>query len=203
MAFVSEYFDATLTAKLPASAVMLPVSDAAMADLLALLADEEDYTFLAIKSEQTYEVVKAHKSGGMVVLDRAQESTRDVLHPMGACVAAISPLTLAVMKDIVCNYSCCEGDCQCVPVSVAEVINPEVIQNEPYQGTVVFGGDLPITISVTESPYWIEATTIGNTVFLHGTARISGDVIIAATNCHGTSVTVKTIHISVTPATPK
>ena len=198
MAFVSEYFDATLTAKLPASAVMLPVSDAAMADLLALLADEEDYTFLAIKSEQTYEVVKAHKSGGMVVLDRAQESTRDVLHPMGDCIAAISPLTLAVMKDIVCHYECCEGTCECEPVEIAEEnISLNISRNVPWEGNIIFSGSWPITIIAKNAPSWMEVRQIGNTVFLSGTMTQYKDVNmdIIATNCNGTHATTKHIEV--------
>ena len=200
MAFVSEYFDATLTAKLPASAVMLPVSDAAMADLLALLADEENYTFLAIKSEQTYEVVKAHKSGGMVVLDRAQESTRDVLHPMGACVAAISPLTLAVMKEVACNYECCESDCVCDAVEVAGSLIPAATRGTAWEGNVLFSGDSPIWVGVNGAPAWITATQQGNTLRLTGTPNSAGTFTfsVAAANCGGTAVVSTPVSIRVT-----
>lgn len=210
MAFVSEYFDASTTAKIPADAVNLPLSDGAMADLLNLLTDTEDYTYLALKSEQTYEVVKAHKVGSMIVLDRAQEGTRAVLHPMGTCVAAVSPLTLAVMKEIACNYECCQGDCVCEPVSLVGVfgIPARIHSLTELDGFVAFQGDGPITAGVDGAPDWMTVTQIGNVVRLsgvvpqpdgpnrHNEAFVSFSV--AATNCNGTSVASAPVEFEIT-----
>lgn len=194
--FVSEYFDASLSAKLTADAVLLPLDDGAMADLLNLLTDSDDYTFLAIKSEQSYEVVKAHKEGGLIALDRGQEGTTAVLHPMGACVATVSPLTLAVMKDIVCNYECCQGDCVCEPVSLVGAFGiPSRIHSlAELNGFVAFQGDGPITAGVDKAPDWLTVTQTGNVVRLSGIVpQPSRDEAfvsfsVAATNCNGTSV---------------
>lgn len=200
MAFVSEYFDASTTVKMTADAVNLPLSDGAMADLLNLLADTEDYTYLALKSEQTYEVVKAHKVGSMIVLDRAQEGTRAVLHPMGTCVAAVSPLTLAVMKEIACNYECCESDCVCDAVEVAGSLIPAATRGTAWEGNVLFSGDSPISVGISGAPAWITATQQGNTVRLTGTPNATGTFTfsVAAANCGGTAVTSTAISITVT-----
>lgn len=200
MSFVSEYFDASTTAKMTADAVNLPLSDSAMADLLGLLTDTDDYTYLALKSEQTYEVVKAHKVGSMVVLDRAQEGTRAVLHPMGTCVAAVSPLTLAVMKDLLCNYECCQGDCVCEPVSLAGIygLSNDVWAGNPLEIAVVFSGDLPMTVGVNNVPEWLGVTQENRVIKLTGTVPWPSspnrfdeafvNFTVAAANCNGTAV---------------
>lgn len=189
--FVSEYFDASLSAKLTADAILLPLDDGAMADLLNLLTDSDDYTFLAIKSEQSYEVVKAHKEGGLIALDRGQEGTTAVLHPMGACVATVSPLTLAVMKDIVCNYECCQTDCVCEPVTFGSAMLPTPVANKEYVGAVIFNGDLPITIGVNDATSsWITVTQEGRIAKLSGMPTgTSGRISLAAANCNGKYVT--------------
>ena len=200
MAFVSEYFDASTTAKMTANAVNLPISDGAMADLLGLLTNTEDYTFLALKSEQTYEVVKAYKRGSLIVLDRAQEGTDAVLHPMGTCVAAVSPLTLAVMKEIACNYECCDGDCQCTPVTVAGTNIPAATKGTAWEGAVLFNGDTPITAGVNGAPAWVAVTQQGGMVKLSGTPNKAGtfNFSVAAANCAGTSVASTTVSVVVT-----
>ncbi len=200
MAFVSEYFDASTTTKLAADAVHLPLSDSAMADLLGLLTNTEDFTYLALKSEQTYEVVKAHKVGSMIVLDRAQEGTSAVLHPMGTCVATVSPLSLAVMKEIACNYNCCDGDCPCTQVTVAGQVIPAAIKGTAWEGAVLFNGDAPITIGVNDAPAWVTATVQNGVAKLSGTPTKAGTFTfsVSAANCGGTKSVSTVVAITVT-----
>lgn len=189
MSYVSEFFDATLIQPLRASDFNLPVSESAVADLLSLLSDSESYTYLAIKSDQSYEVVKATGGNGVVVLERGLEGTEASTHPVGACVAMVSPLTLAVMKDLICSYACCEGECPCEEVEVAGSMVPPAVQGVTWNGIVVFKGTAPITIGINNAPDWMNAVQEGNTLKLSGTptaSEVSFDV--AASNCGGTKV---------------
>lgn len=190
MSYVSEFFDATLISKLEASDVNLPVSETAVADLLSLLSDSESYTYLAIKSDQSYEVVKAKGGNGVIILERGLEGTTPAMHPFGACVAMVSPLTLAVMKDIICNYECCESDCPCEPVEVAVASLPVAEYGKEYNGIVVFTGTQPIHVGVTGAPAWMTVTQEKGVVKLTGTKDSKGaiNMTIAAANCGGTHV---------------
>lgn len=196
MSYVSEFFDATLISKLEASDVNLPVSETAVADLLSLLSDSESYTYLAIKSDQSYEVVKAKGGNGVIILERGLEGTTPVTHPFGACVAMVSPLTLAVMKDIICNYECCESDCPCEPVELVGVYNvpARIMVGDTFNAFAVFTGKTPISMGASGAPEWMTITQEGSVLHLTGTvpqpARSEAYVnfSIAAANCGGTSV---------------
>lgn len=199
MSYVSELFDATLIAKLPADGVTLPISSDAKADLLALLEDTDNYTLMAIKSDQTYEVVRAKASGNSILITRALEGTAAVEHPMGACVALVSPLTLAAIKELVCNYDCCQGDCTCTEVSFVGALIPPATVGVEWQGAVLFNGDLPITIGIDDAPAWITGTVQNGMMKLTGTPTKAGAFTfsVAATNCNGTAVTSVPVTVDV------
>lgn len=196
MSYVSEFFDATLIQPLRASDFNLPVSESAVADLLSLLSDSESYTYLAIKSDQSYEVVKATGGNGVITLERGLEGTQASTHPVGACVAMVSPLTLAVIKDLICNYACCEAECPCEPVAVAGTHLPAASYGKEYDGAVLFSGTPPISVGVVDAPSWMTVTQEGNVVKLSGTKddREAVTMTIAAANCGGTKIASTTFY---------
>lgn len=103
-----ENFSAYTTKGIGADAVHLPLTREAYADLLALLKENEDYIFLALVGGNEYEVVKTRNVSGVLVMERGMENTATQPHHLGTCVQSISPLFIAVMKDLICNYDCCE-----------------------------------------------------------------------------------------------
>lgn len=200
MGFVTEYFDATLTAKLPADAVSPTLSESAVADLTSLLSPDGAYTYLSLKSDHTYEVVKARLSGGLIYFERGQEGTAAVLHPLGTCVSAISPLTLAVIKAMACEYDCCEGDCVCDPVEFAGSAIPTAIVGKAWEGAAMFTGTLPIVCTANGLPSWVNVSTQNNMLKLSGTPTQPGtySFTVAAANCNGTAVASRALTLDVT-----
>ena len=204
MSMKIEQFGCYLTDRLEADASHLPVSQAATADLLALLSEADDYIYLAIADDQSYEVVRCRNEGGTLLLDRGIEGTTASLHGFGACVSSVSPLFVAVVKDLVCNYNCCEdGDCPCEPVSFAMSFTPYAKQGQTWEGFASFNGNMPMTIGADGAPDWMQIEVEGNTIKMSGTPTTVGAVsfAIAATNCNGTNIATHTVSFDVQSAT--
>lgn len=184
MPLKSEFFSAYTTEALPADSRYLPVCASAEADLLALLGDG-GYAYLSIVDDASFETVKVTSDHGTLLIDRGCEGTQAVKHPSGACVKSVSPTVVAAIKDLICNYSCCEGDCPCTPVAVAGVSNPLGKAGQPWTGVVVFTGTAPVHCGVSGVPPWMSAKVVGSTVVLEGTPLAAGEwtVSCAASNC--------------------
>lgn len=200
MGYVTEVFTAYTTESITAEDKALPLSQAATADLLSLLIDTNDYTYLSLVNDTGLETVKVTNDYGTLVLARGQGGTSAQSHPTGTCVKAVSPTVVAAIKDLVCNYTCCEDeDCPCNAVAVAGVVAPDGIVGHVWKGAAVFSGDLPIVSTASGLPAWMEAEAQGNMLLLSGTPDTSGEVTfsVAASNCNGTKVATQTVTVTV------
>lgn len=193
------FFAARLCDRLEASEVHLPLSKAATADLLTVLPNEDDYVFLSLRGDVEYEVVKVRNESGTLLLERGMEGTNAVLHHHGTCVSTVSPLVVAVIKDMICNYECCEGDCPCEGVVAGGWTIPDAYVDKPWEGGIVFAGDLPMTMGISNAPSWMKAKSVNNVLELSGTPHIAGTFTfsVAATNCNGKYVASQTLTVTV------
>ena len=143
-----------------------------------------EYTFLVIRDAADTEVVKVHTVGELLVMERAQDGTTAHNFPKGACVSF--DMVPAVVKDILCNTSCCADD-DCVLVTDTGTELPDGVLNTPYSATMVFSGTLPIKIAVSGVPSWLTAKVGPNYVTFSGTPISAQTVSVsaAATNCNG------------------
>lgn len=201
MTMQTEYFSAYLSERLEATDVYLPLADAARLDLINVLSDADSYIFLTLKGDTHMETVRARREGGYILLDRGLEGTTAVLHHYGTCVTSVSPTVIAAMKDLICNYSCCEdGDCPCVAVTYAGAVLPEAHAGVAWEGSVVFGGDAPIHMGIEGAPSWMNVSQQGNLLKLYGTPTTNGifPFSVAATNCNGTQIATKALSLTVT-----
>ena len=200
MSMKIERFGAFLNDRMEADSSYLPLCAEATADLLNLLTEADDYIFLSISDDQSYEVVKCRNEGGTLLVERGMEGTTASLHGFGACVSAVSPLHIAVMKDIACNYNCCEdGDCECAPVAFNMAFLPYAVQGVEWEGMATFSGNLPMTIGVNGAPDWMGVDVEGNTIRMYGTPAAAGSISfsVAATNCNGTNVASHVISLTI------
>lgn len=204
MSMVSEFFSAFTTDRIGDTEIHLPLSDSAKADLLAILEPAESYIYLTLKGESNVETVKAHADGGYIILVRGLEGTKAVNHHYGTCVTSISPTTIAVLKDLVCNYKCCEGECECKPVELVGKMLPTATIGVEWEGVAFFNGDLPIHIGVHNAPGWMTITQKGATLHMAGTPTETGifHFTIAAANCGGTAIDSDTVGVIVIEPTP-
>lgn len=200
MSMKIERFGAFLNDRMEADSSYLPLCAEATADLLSLLTEADDYIFLSISDDQSYEVVKCRNEGGTLLVERGIEGTTATLHGFGACVSSVSPLTVAVIKDLVCNYNCCEdGDCECAPVAFNMSFLPYAVQGVEWEGMASFSGNLPMTIGVNGAPDWMGVEVEGNTIRMYGTPAAAGSISfsVAATNCNGTNVASHVISMAI------
>ena len=201
MGYVTEIFGAALNQSMEKDETTLPVGNAAYADLVALLKEEGDYTFASLKSESTYETVKLSVVAGTLVVERAQEGTEAVKHPCGTMVCLVSPTTVAAIKALICEYDCCEDEeCPCDSVTVGGAWTPDGVVNRKWTGAVVFSGAQPMTISMLDTPSWIEATIEGNVLTMTGTPTFANiyEFTVVAANCNGNSVVGKQLSVVIT-----
>lgn len=196
---VNEYFSAYTTEKMAADDVYLPLCDSAKADLLKLLEDNDDHMWLSLVDESRMETVRAINDHGTLILERGMEGTAAVAHPLGTCVRAVSPTIVALVKDLVCNYSCCEGGCPCTPASYAGSVIPEAIVGVKWEGSVVFSGDQPMQLAVNGGPAWLSVKAVGSVIMLSGVPNRSGEYYFsaAASNCGGTVVASEVLRLVV------
>ena len=166
-----------------------PRDAAAEADLKALLSGEGSYVYLTIRDELNAETVRCSLSAGALVLERGMEGTQGVRHPYGACVSTVSPTVMAVVKDLICHYDCCEGgDCTAVPVALHSVNAPSASVGAPWQGSAELDGSDPITLDASAAPSWMTVRRYGHLVLMKGTPSTAGNVsfTLYAVNLNGT-----------------
>lgn len=189
MLMKTEFFSALLNRALDPADVHLPIDAAAEADLKALLSEEGSYVYLTIRDELNAETVKCSISAGTLVLERGVEGTQGVRHPYGACVSTVSPTVMAVVKDLICHYDCCEdGDCTAVPVTLHSVNAPAAFRGAAWQGSVELDGSDPITLDASAAPSWMTVRRYGHLVLMKGTPSSAGNVsfTLYAVNLNGT-----------------
>lgn len=196
----NEYFSASLNACLEATDVYLPISDGAAADLKALLTEPDQYMYLTLKDDVNFETVKVRNEQGTLMLERGLEGTEATKHPFGTCIVSVSPTVVALVKDLICNYECCDGPCPVEPVVCAGTALPEYTNvGLPFNGCVIFTGSSPINIVMNGAPAWMQALQMGNTLILSGTPDKAGDTTfsVAATNGNGTNVVSQSVTVTV------
>lgn len=181
---VTPYFTATLINKLDKLDVQLSLSQADNARLLAAIGDG-NYTYLTIRDSTAAEIVKAEVTCDTILITRAQDGTVATTFPKGSCVRF--EMTPAVVKDLICNYDCCDGPCPCTAVTSAGVSFPPATSGQPWTGNAIFSGTLPIELTSTGAPSWVTVTVGTNYLTFSGTPTGAGtfNIAIAATNCSG------------------
>lgn len=107
MSYTNDYFSAYLIERLSADSVYLPVCDAARADLLHFIPDG-NYTYASLVNDTTMESIIIRNDHGTLLLERGREGTAAISHPPGTCVRTVSPTVIAAIKDLICNWKCCE-----------------------------------------------------------------------------------------------
>jgi hypothetical protein len=186
-------FFATLAAPLMAADTSLALDPASQAELLAALAatdtDPNPYAFMYAWDGTGSEVLKVSAYGGTLVLARDQDAApappNPRSFPKGACMDG--RVTYAGVKDLICNYDCCAGNCPCEAVVAAGMALPGASVGQPWEGMVVFSGALPMALAVEGTPAWMAVTVGANFVQLAGTPTVAANysLSVAATNCNG------------------
>lgn len=200
MNMTTEFFSAFLTAPLEESGKYITLTKEAAADLASILKSNGSYIYLTLRDDANIETVRAHLEQGFLMVDRGLSGTEAVKHPIGTCVSSVSPTVIAVIKDLICNYDCCEdGDCPKNPADFLNIYTPSGSTGTAYHGTIEFTGTDPVQVTVAGAPDWLTVTRTGNTLSLTGTPTSAGDVTfsIALTNLNGTKTSVKTITFSI------
>lgn len=197
---VTYFFSAFTTDRLEANDRYLPLSDSAKADLLAALPNPEDYMYLTLKGDVHLETVRVRNDSGTLIIDRGLEGTEPVLHHAFTCVSAISPTVVATIKDLICNYQCCEDGCECQPATYKggmEYAGGTVGQR--YHASFAFAGSLPMNMQVSGLPSWAEAVQTQNSISVTGTPTQAGNYpfTIAVTNCSGTELVMQQVTITI------
>ena len=196
----NEYFSASLNRKLEATDIYLPISEGAAADLKALLKEPDDYIYLTLKDDVNLETVRVRNEQGTLMLERGLEGTEAVTHPFGTCIMSVSPTVVALIKDLICSYECCEGPCPVEPVVCAGTALPEYGNvGVAFNGCVIFTGSSPMNIVMNGAPAWLSALQMGNTLILRGTPDKAGTTTfsVAATNGNGTNVVSHSISVTI------
>ncbi|MGF6599779.1 hypothetical protein P3T23_004513 [Paraburkholderia sp. GAS448] len=177
-------FTATLAAPLMAEDTTLVLNAAAQTLLVSRLSDagNGNYAFLYVHDGASVEVVKVSAYAGTLALARASTPHS---FPKGACVDG--RVTYDGVKDLICNFDCCAGDCPCEAVAAAGMVIPASLAGVPWEGMVVFSGAMPMALSVQGAPAWLGVTLGANFVKLAGTPPFAGHYLLSvgATNCNG------------------
>lgn len=200
MSLKSETFEAMTTTAVSADDTYLPLSTPAESDLKALLSDEDAYIFLAIAGCSTYEVVKLTLTADTLTMTRGQGGTCAVAHECGARVFAPSPLLIATVKDLICNYNCCEDACcETEAVKIAGTVVPSATQGKQWDGYVVFTGSGTVNAGVNNIPAWMSVAYENKTLHLSGIPDVAGTftISVAGTNCNGENVVTDSITVTV------
>lgn len=178
------FFSASLNARLDKADRTLPLNKADSDRLMAAM-EEDDYAYLVIRDPVGAEIVKVTNTCGGLLVDRGQDGTDAMNFPKGSCVR--HEMTPAVVKDLICNYNCCEGDCPCDPVESAGITLPAAKVGVAWNGNAVFTGDTPMELSATGVPAWATITLGANYIAFSGTPTGAGsfNISVAGTNCGG------------------
>ena len=191
----------TLSDAMLADDTYFPLTQRDNARLLEMIPDGDEM-FLTIRDNLYSEWVRAENQCGTIVVHRGVDDSQPRKFPRGSCV--FFETSLPVIKWLICNYNCCEGeDCDCVGVTLERESLPTGIVNMPWEGRILFDGSFPIHFSIDGMPSWMKAEYEEHIVRLSGTPTGTGTftVSISATNCAGTANVVKQHKVVVTTAT--
>lgn len=200
MSLKNEAFEAITTTAITAGDTYLPLSTPAESDLKTLLSDEDSYIFLAVADCSSYEVVKVALVADTLTMTRGQGGTTAVAHGCSARVFAPSPLVVATIKDLICNYNCCEDtSCETEAVKIAGTVVPSATQGEQWNGYVVFTGSGTVNAGVNNIPAWMSVDYENKTLHLSGIPDVAGTftISVAGTNCNGENVVTDSITVTV------
>ena len=200
MSLKNETFEAITTTAISSDDTYLPLVTAAESDLKTLLSDDGAYIFLAVADCSSYEVVKVTVKADVLTMERGQGGTCAVAHGCGARVFAPSPLLVATVKDLICNYDCCEDPCcETEPVTIAGAVVPPATMGTRWDGYVVFTGSGTVNAGVNNTPSWMNVEYQNKTLHLYGTPDTAGTftVSVAGTNCYGENVVTDNIIVEV------
>lgn len=177
-----------LIAKLEAADPTLPLPDSDLASLKVLLAGGK-HSYLVLRGPAAVEVVRVEFDAGLLSFVRGIDSTGVQTFPKGASVCA--EVVPALVKDLVCAFDCCEGDCDCIEPTVAGKNYPaSVSTGSLFEAIVVFAGDMPMSVATSPAPPWLTVTVGPNYAHLSGTPAVVGNysIAVSATNCGGALV---------------
>lgn len=200
MALKTDVFEAHTIWTIGPEDTHVALTKEATTDLLSILSSAEDYMYLAVQDTRKYEVVKVQNVGGVLQWTRGLDGTKAVRFAAGACISGISPLSVRIMKELICSYDCCEeGDCQCEAVQIAGVSAPDGYVGTFWHGAVTFSGTQPMSVTVNSTPSWMTATVQGNLIVVEGTPSVAGIQYfsVAASNCNGTAIVTKAIPVNI------
>lgn len=161
---------------LEAADVYLPLDTKDTAKLKEYLPDGEQ-VYLTITDGTWKEYVLAENKAGTVVLKRGVDSEARKF-PRGSCVVA--ELSIPLVKWLICNYECCDGDCPVDAVAAAGAVIPNGTVGNSWEGFFVFSGTLPIAVGVTGAPSWMSTESGPNYVRMHGTPTAAGTFTVSA-----------------------
>jgi hypothetical protein len=194
------YFTVTLNTRLDKADRLLPLTVNDEASLKAAIPDG-DYTYLVVRDHTGAEIVKVENTCDTLLVTRGEDGTEARNFPRGSCVRF--EMVPAVVKDLICNYDCCEDECPCVAAAPAGISLPGFMVGMPWTGSAVFTGDTPMTIGVTGVPTWATVEVGANFVTFTGLPTVTGTHVIsvAATNCDG-SIAIQTGTLETKVLTP-
>ena len=201
MSYVTEDFQAYLSKPLEAADVYLPVSHAAYADLLKLLAPECSYTYLTIRDDTHAETVKAYAAGSYIILDRAQAGTTAQKFSYGACVTTVSPTVAAAANAQLENVTSWywNPDAMMTPLGIEQVSLPLAHVGTPYVGWIFLNGALPMDINISGAASWMNIEEADNMLEISGVPNLAEVITldIQVTNCGGAASIHETVTLTV------
>lgn len=186
-------YSTNLVDALPADGMYLDtsvLSNKSYTELLSIIPEGESM-YLTLSNNLYEEYVLATNQCGVILLERGIDSEARKF-PRGSCVRFET--SVPVVKWLVCNYNCCEGeDCPCTEVTAAGYVLPPYTVGAPYAGSFNFAGDTPFTFGVDGLPAWATAVTTATGVNITGTPTGAGSYALAvsATNCYGKATVVQ------------
>jgi hypothetical protein len=176
---IHSYFISKLKHTLHIGQNNLPISAGDLGQLIALIPLQEKM-LLVLRGCNKYEQIEIENYNGLdiYITRRGLGGSREQEFCPGDLVQY--EITTEVVKDIVCNYDCC-GDVPCPkePVSVAGSLVTDGKVGEPWHGTVIYKGDLPIIFATAPLPAWMSYTTGPNFIEFSGTPTEAGDITLS------------------------
>lgn len=101
MGMIVKEFRAFLTAGMDASTQALYIDPHAYGDLLTMFTNKDDYMYLSIRGDHSFETVKAWTFEGKLYVERGVCDTVPQPHHYGSAVTSISPTVVCVVRDMV------------------------------------------------------------------------------------------------------
>lgn len=200
MSMKYEYFSAFTSEAVSSTDKYLPLPKGAQTDLADIIKEDGSYIYLTLLDDANIETVKVTLVQGFLVMERGLSGTKAVNHPVGTCVSSISPTVIAVIKDLICNYDCCEdGDCPKTPVQITDVYTPSAKVGSAFRGIISFTGSDPVQVTVSGAPDWLTIARSSDRLDLTGTPVSAGQVTfsVALSNLNGTKTAVQTVSFTV------